>query len=276
LSVVLVASTFFASAASAQQWWREPTFGATTLNGGFSLWTQYLTAGGGSNPQNVWELNLFDSVEGTRCVGFVTRSPDYRFVYTGGRNLLRFYVETHNNADAMLLVNAPDTSWRCNDDSHSSLMPTVDFNNPQPGQYDVWVGTYDGSSRNPATFYATEVAANFPGSGVPHATDSSGSQQQQQPPAQTGGICTNTCPTSHDSECDDGGPGSLYSICEYGSDCADCGVRQPQGSGGGGMICNNSCPTANDSECDDGGPGSLYSICAYGSDCNDCGPRPAR
>ena len=38
--------------------------------------------------------------------------------------------------------------------------------------------------------------------------------------------------TQHDSRyyqsngvCDDGGPGSEQSICNYGSDCADCGVR---------------------------------------------------
>ena len=78
--------------------------------------------------------------------------------------------------------------------------------------------------------------------------------------------CTNTCATSNDGECDDGGPGSLYSICDLGSDCNDCGAR-------GGALCTNTCSTSNDSECDDGGPGSLYSICSLGTDCNDCGPR---
>ena len=29
-----------------------------------------------------------------------------------------------------------------------------------------------------------------------------------------------------DDDCDDGGPGALYSICEYGTDCTDCGVRE--------------------------------------------------
>jgi len=37
--------------------------------------------------------------------------------------------------------------------------------------------------------------------------------------------CTNTCASANDNECDDGGPGSLYDICEFGSDCNDCGVR---------------------------------------------------
>lgn len=43
-------------------------------------------------------------------------------------------------------------------------------------------------------------------------------------PAPTG-MCTNTCRTSNDNECDDGGPNSLYSICALGTDCNDCGPR---------------------------------------------------
>ncbi|MCB9507657.1 MAG: hypothetical protein H6700_08900 [Myxococcales bacterium] len=75
--------------------------------------------------------------------------------------------------------------------------------------------------------------------------------------------CTNTCGTADDGDCDDGGPGSSYSVCELGTDCNDCGPR----------FCNNSCATANDGDCDDGGPGSAYSVCDLGTDCNDCGVR---
>jgi hypothetical protein len=38
-------------------------------------------------------------------------------------------------------------------------------------------------------------------------------------------FCTDTCSTAYDGLCDDGGPGSLYSVCEYGTDCNDCGAR---------------------------------------------------
>jgi hypothetical protein len=37
--------------------------------------------------------------------------------------------------------------------------------------------------------------------------------------------CLNTCRFAHDGECDDGGPGSLYNVCEYGTDCSDCSPR---------------------------------------------------
>jgi len=38
-------------------------------------------------------------------------------------------------------------------------------------------------------------------------------------------ICTDTCFYASDTDCDDGGLGSEYAICNEGSDCADCGPR---------------------------------------------------
>ena len=54
------------------------------------------------------------------------------------------------------------------------------------------------------------------------------------PPAEMQGggdgddICNETCQHSDDDDCDDGGPNSDFSLCEYGSDCIDCGPRPPQ------------------------------------------------
>ncbi len=39
-------------------------------------------------------------------------------------------------------------------------------------------------------------------------------------------ICYNYCTWSFDGECDDGGPGAVTGLCEYGTDCADCGPRE--------------------------------------------------
>jgi hypothetical protein len=43
----------------------------------------------------------------------------------------------------------------------------------------------------------------------------------------TGGTatCSDTCAYANDGTCDDGGPGSSYSLCDLGSDCGDCGTR---------------------------------------------------
>ena len=43
------------------------------------------------------------------------------------------------------------------------------------------------------------------------------------PPAPAG--CSNTCQYSSDGDCDDGGPGSSYSYCAFGTDGVDCGCR---------------------------------------------------
>ncbi len=37
--------------------------------------------------------------------------------------------------------------------------------------------------------------------------------------------CNNTCRYANDGDCDDGGPGSDYDLCDFGSDCTDCGAR---------------------------------------------------
>ena len=42
---------------------------------------------------------------------------------------------------------------------------------------------------------------------------------------ETSELCTDTCSFAGDGECDDGGEGSDFAICEYGTDCSDCGVR---------------------------------------------------
>ncbi len=50
-------------------------------------------------------------------------------------------------------------------------------------------------------------------------------------------LCSNTCAFANDGDCDDGGPGSDFSLCGFGTDCADCGPRtfsggdEPSGPG---------------------------------------------
>ena len=40
--------------------------------------------------------------------------------------------------------------------------------------------------------------------------------------------CGDSCTYASDGACDEGGPGSEYSLCDPGTDCADCG---PSGGG---------------------------------------------
>eukprot|EP00900_Chrysochromulina_parva_P011793 jgi/Chrpa1/20614/Chrysochromulina_OHIO_Genome00026547-RA len=99
-------------------------------------------------------------------------------------------------------------------------------------------------------------------------------------------LCSETCNFASDVDCDDGGPGSDFNACTYGTDCTDCGPRVPRSPPppavasppqATGTLCNDLCvgfPTyASDGFCDDGGPGAEFPDCQYGTDCTDCGPR---
>lgn len=117
-------------------------------------------------------------------------------------------------------------------------------------------------------------------------------------PPYSPGICNNECPGfpqgKDDGVCDDGGPESRYEICNwdptipgYGSDCNDCGPREPQKASPTDPppsiplppnrpgMCSETCEGApfyaSDGVCDDGGPGSEYDKCKIGTDCSDCG-----
>jgi hypothetical protein len=83
-------------------------------------------------------------------------------------------------------------------------------------------------------------------------------------------MCEDTCLFAYDGECDDGGPDADWSVCDLGTDCADCGPREVVTGGG---LCDDTCFFSADGYCDDGGPGADYSFCALGTDCTDCGPR---
>ena len=51
---------------------------------------------------------------------------------------------------------------------------------------------------------------------------------QSPPPAlQAALLCTNLCYRAADAVCDDGGPGAESLMCTYGTDCTDCGPREP-------------------------------------------------
>ena len=63
-------------------------------------------------------------------------------------------------------------------------------------------------------------------------------------------MCRETCQHSSDGACDDGGPGSGNSLCDLGTDCADCGARFPE---------------ANDCYFDGGGGSELYKSLGAGN-----------
>ncbi|GAA0586231.1 hypothetical protein ACFQH5_03570 [Halomonas salifodinae] len=137
------------SAAPAQacpDWQGQPHFGTIQLNAGFQPdpYVRNITAGG---------TNSLTGCGAAGWAGYVTTRPDFDLYWNGQSAQLTIAVDA--SADAVLLVNAPDGTWYYNDD-YRGTDPAITFKNPQPGLYDIWIGSYDGSQRNPGRLIFTE------------------------------------------------------------------------------------------------------------------------
>jgi hypothetical protein len=89
------------------------------------------------------------------CDGWVAEDPDVRLYYTAGDLPLYFF--TDSQADTILLINAPDGSWHCDDDGGYELNALIAFQEAMSGQYDIWVGTVEEDEYPRATLYISEV-----------------------------------------------------------------------------------------------------------------------
>jgi hypothetical protein len=107
-------------------------FGEATLNAGFAPDPQVIAV----DASGEVDANVMDET----CYGYATAAPTYRIQYSAGSFPLFIYAQT--DGDAVLIVNDPQGNWHCDDDSGGSLNPSVTFDAPLSGQYDIWVGTY--------------------------------------------------------------------------------------------------------------------------------------
>jgi len=132
-------------------WSGTPSYGQVTLNAGFSPdpYVVSLAAGGSEEASGL----------GASCWGHVAGNPDFNLDYTASSWPL--FISASSSTDTVLVVNAPDGQWYCNDD-YSSLNPAIEFGDPQSGLYNIWVGTYaDTPDYPPATLYLSEIDAKF-------------------------------------------------------------------------------------------------------------------
>lgn len=129
LFLALVA-VLVAPLAQGQDWTEDPAYGTVTLRAGFTPdpHTTRLTAGGGTEV----------SISG--CNGTVANAPDVDLNWTGGSSTLYIYSTSSN--DTTLLVNLPDGSWVCDDDSFGDLNPLIIINDAPSGLYNIWSGTF--------------------------------------------------------------------------------------------------------------------------------------
>ncbi|MBK8171779.1 MAG: PPC domain-containing protein [Sandaracinaceae bacterium] len=116
------------------------------------------------------------------CTGFVSSAPDFIFMLNGWDQFLRVFVDSAQE-DTTLVINRPDGSWACADDTYGNN-PGVDFNNAQPGMYRVWVGSYRARVRAHGTLNITEIPTLQPGAYVQLPIPQPGPQPM--PPPQYG------------------------------------------------------------------------------------------
>lgn len=91
----------------------------------------------------------------------------------------------------------------------------------RPDAFRAFVGETRGESELPPELVTREepqVSSDDP-------DDRQTTPREEADTGEAGALCTNTCPSADDGECDDGGEGSVCSLCALGSDCYDCGER---------------------------------------------------
>lgn len=136
--------------AAAQNFNADPNYGVINLRAGFTPDPQVigLRSGGQINAQSI----------SSNCRGFISNAPDVRLVYSSGNYPL--IISVNSGADTTLVVNAPDGRWYCDDDGgNEGLNPSIRFNSPSSGRYEIWVGTYGNASLNQAELHISEVSS---------------------------------------------------------------------------------------------------------------------
>ena len=146
----LIVAAGFAAPAAAQDFSLTPTFGSVNLTSGFTPdpFQVPIQAGG--------SIDVSKSHPG--CTGFVAGPPDYQLFFQGGQAGLPLIISVAANTDTTLVVNTPNGTWLCDDDSgEGALNPQLRLNTPESGRYDIWVGTYAAGATQGSVLNVSEV-----------------------------------------------------------------------------------------------------------------------
>ncbi len=146
LFLALAVLAFAAAPVLAQDVSADPNFGDVRLDEGFpdDPVVIDLVAGGGVEP----------AIRGCDY-GAITEAPDIDLYYdtSGNSNL---YIYAVSGDDTTILVNLPDGTWVCDDDSYDDGDPIVVIRGADSGLFNIWVGTY-GDDPADATLFISEI-----------------------------------------------------------------------------------------------------------------------
>ncbi len=111
----------------------EPAYVTINLEAGFVLDPFVVSVNGGGD--------VDVSVLGGDCVGFVNLNPTVKLEWTGEADFIEAFFFTDH--DPVLVIQTPDGEFHCNDDANALVLdPVIEIDDPQPGRYAVWVGSY--------------------------------------------------------------------------------------------------------------------------------------
>lgn len=117
---------------------QEANFGKLALNAGKLSGSMSGSTGGSTSlPAIVGSVDRHNN----KCLGFGDPKPDHLLILQQPFSSLSIRVRSAPQVDTTLVVQSPDGSLRCGDDSGSQKDALVSDNNWQPGTYRVWVGT---------------------------------------------------------------------------------------------------------------------------------------
>lgn len=148
-----LAATALSTPLSAQDYNKEPSYGEITLKAGFEAdpYSIGIVAGGDIDAS---------STLGGECAGWVADAPDFRLHYSAGElPLLIAAVGSDAGMDVTLVISSPNGQWACDDDSFEDGDAAFLFSEPQPGQYDIWIGNFESQDGEEATLYISESMA---------------------------------------------------------------------------------------------------------------------
>ncbi len=148
-SSALAICAFIAAPGAAQDVGADPNYETVTLSAGFTPdpYTVQLSSGGSIDAETL----------SSSCRGYISNAPDVRLHYDNGSGVLPLILSVEADADTTLVVNAPNGSWFCDDDTGDGLNPLMRFDEPMSGRYEIWVGTYSDSTLQPATLQISEL-----------------------------------------------------------------------------------------------------------------------
>ncbi|WP_271077834.1 hypothetical protein [Aurantiacibacter sp. MUD61] len=127
----------------------DPTYETVRLNGGFTPdpYTIPIMSGGQTNARDL----------GNGCRGYIATRPDVRLHFEAGT--LPLILSATSDSDTTLVVNAPNGSWYCDDDSGDGLDPMLRFDPAMSGRYEIWVGNYGEAANYEAQIHISELSS---------------------------------------------------------------------------------------------------------------------